>query len=93
MLDEAEWASVSTSVAAAEGLAAPGALAMAERVAVTLDAYERITGWRETNVNAVWHHRRSLYGPPCSRCGKPLRTARATFCAACGRAGHPEDVG
>jgi hypothetical protein len=26
--------------------------------------YERITGFRETNANAIYHHRLSLYGPP-----------------------------
>lgn len=49
-----------------------------------LDAYERITGFRETNPNALWHHRIALYGPPCPICGKPLRTPKAKLCAACG---------
>jgi hypothetical protein len=34
--------------------------------------YERITGIRETNPNAIYHHVLSLYGPPCVKCGKPL---------------------
>ncbi|PDT79644.1 hypothetical protein CO675_03310 [Bradyrhizobium sp. C9] len=49
-----------------------------------LRRYFEITGFRETNVNAIWHHRLSLFGPPCSSCGKLLRTPRAKFCAACG---------
>jgi len=49
-----------------------------------LERYFKITGFRETNINALWHHRLSLYGPPCSSCGKLLRTPRAKFCAACG---------
>jgi hypothetical protein len=49
-----------------------------------LNKYRELTGFDETNVNALWHHRRSLYGPPCAACGKPLRTPRARFCAACG---------
>lgn len=49
-----------------------------------LDQYERLTGFRESNMNAVWHHRLSIYGPPCGSCGKPLRTPKAKFCAACG---------
>jgi hypothetical protein len=49
-----------------------------------LDFYCAMTGMRETNVAAIWHHRLSLYGPPCQSCGKPLRTPRAKLCAACG---------
>ena len=48
-----------------------------------LDEYERITGFAETNFNALYHHRLSLYGPPCSKCGKPLRSPKAKVCAAC----------
>jgi hypothetical protein len=49
-----------------------------------LARYYEITGFRETNPNAVGHHRLSMYGPPCSSCGKPLRTPRAKSCDACG---------
>lgn len=49
-----------------------------------LVAYERITGFRETDANALMHHRLKLYGPACDACGKPLRTPIASFCAACG---------
>lgn len=48
-----------------------------------LDLYFKLTGLRETNVNAVYHHRLSIYGPPCGWCGKPLRTPKAKVCAAC----------
>jgi len=49
-----------------------------------LQRYFELTGYRETNINALWHHRVSQYGPPCSVCGKPLRTPKAKMCAACG---------
>jgi hypothetical protein len=39
-----------------------------------LDRYFEITGFCETNINALWHHRVSLFGSPCEECGKPLRT-------------------
>src|SRR5437868_6795014 len=55
-----------------------------------LREYERITGFRETNTNPVDHHRLSLYGPPCTKCQKPLRTPKAKFRAACG---HPRAKG
>lgn len=49
-----------------------------------LHLYQELTGYAETNVDAIWHHRISKYGPPCKACGKPLRTKQASFCAACG---------
>jgi len=56
---------------------------MQERFAAILAEYQRITGFRETNPNAVWHHRLSIYGPPCRVCGKPLRTPQAKVCGSC----------
>lgn len=49
-----------------------------------LDRYREITGFDETNINAVHHHRLSLYGDPCPACGKPFRTPQARYCASCG---------
>jgi len=49
-----------------------------------LELYYEMTGFRETNIDALWHHRISQFGPPCAACGKPLRTPQAKFCAACG---------
>ena len=51
-----------------------------------LEKYHELTGFNETNPDALWHHHISLYGPPCTTCGKPLRTPQAKFCAACGAA-------
>jgi len=49
-----------------------------------LERYEKLTGFKETNINAVCHHQLSLYGEPCRKCKKLLRTPQARFCAACG---------
>ena len=49
-----------------------------------LAGYQMFTGRAEPNPNVVWHHVRSLYGPTCRTCGKPLRTPKAHLCAACG---------
>lgn len=49
-----------------------------------LDYYKEVTGWDETEPNAIMHHRIAQYGPPCEKCGKPYRTPQASFCAACG---------
>lgn len=49
-----------------------------------LEIYEQMTGFKETNPTALFHHRLSMFGPPCLVCGKPLRTPHADFCATCG---------
>jgi hypothetical protein len=78
MLDEAEFSSViSKRAAGVEGDLGSGLYEAA------LAEYERITGYRETNFAAVWHHRLALYGPPCKSCGKPLRTPQAKLCGSC----------
>ena len=68
----------------------PNITGIADLFQPCLDAYERLTGVRETNANAVMHHRLALYGPTCRVCGKPLRTPRASRCMACGAAWTPE---
>lgn len=56
------------------------------------EAYQQITGVFESNHLAIMHHRISLYGEPCKNCGKPLRTPRAAFCAACGKVADSDPV-
>lgn len=93
MLDEEEWAQVrpllsrvlrdikdyrertgeSVDLATKQGFERP-----------PLERYEQLTGFRETNINALWHHRLADIGPPCEACAKPMRTHRARFCAECG---------
>jgi hypothetical protein len=57
-----------------EALSSKAALAM----------YEEITGFKELDVEVLYHHRLCLFGPPCNFCGKPLRTPQAHHCAFCG---------
>ena len=97
MLDEDEWREVSAAltrgIQSIQARRAATGASLAEATtgrflqahyAEALDLYERVTGYREVNPLALWHHRRSLYGPPCATCGKPLRTPAAKLCAACG---------
>jgi hypothetical protein len=51
-----------------------------------LAKYFELTGFRETKVQALWHHYIANFGPPCRACGRLLRTSRARFCAECGAA-------
>ena len=93
MLDEQEWEQVLPHLT--EGIRrmreireARGMSLLQAKMKVygdgALQRYFEITGFRETNVNALWHRRLSNFGPPCSSCGKLLRTPRAKFCAECG---------
>jgi hypothetical protein len=93
MLDEQEWDSISPLLSRSlEEIIeyrrihnVPLEVAMKQKYGVSaLDFYFDLTGFKETNVSALYHHRISLYGPPCAACGKPLRSPRASFCAACG---------
>jgi hypothetical protein len=93
MLDEREWDDVLPHLRQGihdirEYRQAHGASLLEAKMHVygdgALQRYFGITGFQETNINALWHHRLSLYGPACSCCGKLLRTPRAKFCAACG---------
>lgn len=94
MLDETEWAQLAPwlnnvpeqikAYRQRHGVS----LAEAQRkgLAPALAEYFRLTGFPETNGNVLFHHRLALFGPPCRRCGKLLRSPRAKHCAACGAA-------
>lgn len=93
MLDESEWEGLhpflNNAIRDIQKYRETHGVSLAEALArgyghQALDAYFRITGFRETNVNALWHHRLSHFGPKCASCGKPLRTPRAKHCAECG---------
>jgi hypothetical protein len=73
MLEEQEWREVWPLLAESE-----------EGRQAAMALYKQITGFDETNPNAIAHHRVALYGPPCGNCGRPFRSPRASFCAACG---------
>ncbi len=48
-----------------------------------LDAHEDMTGTRPADPFTMWHHRRADFGPPCTNCGRPLRTPGVTECHEC----------
>lgn len=81
MLDEDEFASISKLYS--QGFQLTGK-SLKVRFEPLCKAYLEITGFNETNPNAIMHHRISLYGPKCRNCGKPFRTPKASFCASCG---------
>ena len=93
MLDEREYTEIAALYAQGirsvkqyrekTGASVKESVQRSERFAAMLSRYETMTGFRETNPNAVMHHRLSLYGPPCNRCGKPLRTPTAKVCGNC----------
>jgi rRNA maturation endonuclease Nob1 len=46
--------------------------------------YARLTGVVGFDPEHILKHRISALGPPCVKCGKPLRTPEARKCASCG---------
>lgn len=93
MLDEQEYSEISSLFTQGmksvkeyreqTGASIKEAVPRSERFAAMLSRYETMTGFREINPNAVMHHRLSLYGRPCNRCGRPLRTPKAKLCGNC----------
>lgn len=59
-------------------------MSRSQRFKDLLDYHYELTGFKETNPNAIMHHFIDMYGPPCENCSKPYRTPKASFCAACG---------
>jgi len=101
MLDEEEFARV--SLLYSEGMRATkefrqkhgiplAEASIDDRFRPVREEYERITGRRNIHQNAIIHHRISLYGPPCPKCGKPFRTVSANFCAECGQKTEPNQA-
>lgn len=82
MLDEAEFAIASRLYS--EGIRHSSSIDIEARFKPLLDYYKEVTGWEETVPNAIMHHCIDAYGPACENCGKPYRTKKAAFCAACG---------
>jgi hypothetical protein len=53
------------------------------------EVFAELTGFTDIDVQAIWHHQKSLYGSSCIRCGELVRTPRAARCASCGQSVHP----
>jgi len=95
MLDEGEWARVAPllsisnvkRIQAAKGCDLKEARRLWEEQACAV--YTEITGVKETNINAVAHHRIALYGPECPECHRPLRTPTSAVCLYCRQAQEP----
>jgi hypothetical protein len=94
-LDDNEFEQITTLLSAAdqelpeyrEAFNIPdGDVTVDELLRPVFDVYEKMTGVRTSNTSEIMHHRLSLYGPPCSSCGKLLRTPQAAKCLMCGKA-------
>ncbi len=93
LLDESEWSEIAPLltgfIKAIQTHREQHGSTIAEARAVVADTacakFAQLTGFVETNVDAIWHHRRSLWGPPCAHCGQLLRTSKSRRCFSCGQ--------
>jgi hypothetical protein len=83
MLGEDEWSTVYMANISRAGVP------LRDRLNAMLEAYELLTGEHGFHPNVIAHHRARRYGSPCHSCGRPLRTPRASFRAACGEDVEP----
>jgi hypothetical protein len=63
--------------------AALGDFHLSDKYADVKRRFREITGCEMTLGCFTPFHRLADFGPPCEKCGVPLRTPRASFCAAC----------
>ena len=64
MLDEDEFAEIADLYARPHSEAASSSRDPTSLWEPMLDRYEEMTGFRETNPNAIMHHRLAMYGLP-----------------------------
>ena len=81
MLDKQEFAIASKLYSEGFSIAKVN---LQDRFKELLDYYNGLTGFGETEPNAIMHHAIELIGPDCENCGKPYRTPEAKICALCG---------
>jgi len=81
MLDEAEYRPVHRLVLA--GVRAAKAAGAGDEFAAARAEFERIAG-EPAAGNSFLHHQLGHFGPPCEKCGRPLRTKVASYCVECG---------
>jgi len=86
MLDDSEWAQIEPLMHRTIGDARRARRATEADGSAARARFHEITGYDESHVGSIWHHKLSLYGPPCARCGRLLRTPAAHFCSNCGAA-------
>src|SRR5215469_4388371 len=79
MLDDEEYKRVSSLF----GTGPEDGNPIQRRFAPAFREFERITGHHETQIHVLYGHILSKYGPPCAKCGRPLRTPRAKLCGSC----------
>ena len=48
------------------------------------EKYFKMTGYRESDWQSIWHHKLSDYGQKCPTCSHLFRSPTARFCANCG---------
>ncbi len=82
-LDETEWTEISPNLPVSLITMMEAGKGNPALDIPAVKAFQELTGYTIGDRNAIYHHRRILYGHNCTVCGNLIRSPMASYCAHC----------